>query len=645
MFQRVVGTILATVCFAVPAIAQPEPVPVEVWADTSQVQDLDMSPDAERIAMIMRRERGADPELIVFDADNISGSIKAIQTEGLIPQSLFWANEKYIVIDFILEMEDGGRPVYLPRTTSYNVETEEFESLVRTTGRKNLRDPGKEFFSNLGLGSVVSSLPDEPNKVLVSHTEDRGSSPNYYVTDVRNGKRERSQRGGERFSSFTFDRAGQARGAEEYDAAQNRIVTYARVSTDEDWQEIGALNADSRDSFSLIGFFNPGHPELATVVANEPGRDAAAIYDVNIRTGEREMLFGTEKYDAVNVIRSPRLSDGSKIVGYYYADLEGTKPYYIDEYFGSLHAALEGAFPGRQVRISRVSDDNSTTLVYTSGPQDPGSWYLLKDGKVAPVIDRNPEIPDAALSPQELVVYDARDGMKISGYVTTPRDMEGPFPTIAMPHGGPWVRDSLGYDEWAQMLANKGYAVFQPNYRGSRGLGKAHWIAGDNQWGYAMQDDVEDGINKLVEMGIADPEKLGFFGWSYGGYSAFVAATRENDMFNCIAAGAGVSDIGRIRGGLTGSRFLREFQKPTISGVNPIELVDKVTKPMFIVHGDFDSTVPVEHSRRFASRLESLGKDYEYVEIEDMAHSPYWLDQNMQWLPNLFEFFDTKCGF
>lgn len=645
MFKRVITIIVAASAFGFPAAAEPEAVPVEVWADTNQVLTVDMAPDAERMAMLMRRERAAKPELIIFNTDDIQGSIQAIQTEGLLPQSLFWANDTYLIVDFVLETEDGGRPVYLPRTASYNVDTEEWQSLVRTTGRRNLRDSGKEFMNTLGIGSVESSLPDEPNKVLVSHNEDPGESPNYYVTDVRNGKRNRVLRSGERFQDFVFDRSGEARGAQEYDRARNRVVTYARLSAEDDWTEIGALNADSRDRFQLVGFFNPDKPELATVIADEPDGNVTSVYDVNIRTGERELLFGTENYDAVGVIRSPRLSDGSKIVGFRYADLEGTKPYYIDKEFGGLYAALEGAFPDQNVSILRVSNDGTTTLLFVSGPRDPGSWYLLKDGKVAPVITRNPEIPKAALSPQELIVYEARDGLEVGGYITTPLGQEGPFPTIAMPHGGPWVRDERGYDEWAQMLANKGYAVFQPNYRGSEGLGKAFWLAGDNEWGKSMQNDVEDGMKALVDKGIADPEKLAIFGWSYGGYSAFAAATREDPMFNCMVAGAGVSDISRIRGGLSGNRFAREFQKPTITGENPINMVEKVSKPMLIVHGDYDTTVPVEHSRRFASRLEDLGKDYKYIEIEDMQHSPFWYEQNMQWYPDLLEFFDTKCGF
>ncbi len=632
---------------SISAMAQPEPVPIEIWADTNQVQSLDMSPDAAKVAMLMRRERGADPELLLFNTDDISGSIKAIEAEGLLPLNVYWANKDYLVVNFLLEIEELGRPVYLRRTASYNIKTEKWTSLVKTTSRMNPRDPMAQTMGQLGIGQVVGLLRDEPNYVLVSHSESPSTAPNYYRTNIKNGQRKLTLRGGGRFQSFIFDRQGNARGAEEYDADTNRVVTYARTSSDDDWKEIGALDASSRDRFDLVGFYDTERPYMATIIADEPDGGFTGIYNVDIRNGKgaRELLFGTQGYDAVNVIQSPRLSDGTKIVGFVYADKEGYQPYYIDPDLAALYDSLAAAFPDRVVNIDRVSDDGSTILVSTTGPQDPGSWYLVRDGKVAPIITANPEISKAALSPAETITYAARDGMELSGYVTIPANTEGPVPAIAMPHGGPWVRDTYGYDEWAQMLANKGYAVFQPNYRGSRGLGKAYWMAGDNKWGLEMQDDVEDGMQALVERGIADPERLAIFGWSYGGYSAFAAATRENPMFNCMAAGAGVADITRIRGGLAGNRFLREFQKPTISGVNPMELAENVSKPMLIVHGDYDGTVPVEHSRRFVDRLKDINADFKYIEIEDMGHSPLEYQQNMQWFPDLLEFFETKCGF
>lgn len=628
------------------SFAMPERIATEVWSDTTQIQSLDMSPDAKRMAMLMRRERGAEHELMIFDTDDIQGTLQAIAPEGLEPLNLFWANEDYLVVNFLLEMEDKGRPVFLQRTASFNVETEKWTSLVRTSNRPNPRDPMSSFMGQLGLGRVVNSLRDDPDHVLVSHTEKAGSLPNYYRTNVKTGARKQTLRGGGRFQSFTFDRDGNARGATEYDAAANRVVTYARESNEDEWTEVGALDASYRDSFGLVGFYDEGKPHIATVIATVPDGNNTAIYDVNIRTGEREMVFAIEGYDIEGVLTSPRLADGTKVVGYRYGDKEGTQRYYLDAELNALHNGLSQAFPDRFVSIIRVSDDGQTVLAYTRGPRDLGTWYLVKDGKVAPVISANSEIPNDGLSPTTVLEYQARDGMDLVGYVTVPLNAEGPLPTIAMPHGGPWVRDELvDYAGWAQMLANQGYVVFRPNYRGSDGLGKDYWIAGDNKWGYEMQDDVEDGVQVLIDQGIADPEKLAIFGWSYGGYSAFAAATREDPMFNCMVAGAGVSDLSRIRGGLSGSRFLREFQKPTISGKSPIDEVEKVSKPMLIVHGDYDSTVPVEHSRRFVERLKNNNADYKYIEIEDMAHSPLEYDQNMQWYPDLFEFFDTKCGF
>ena len=581
---------------------------------------------------------------LIFETKDIRGTLEAIQPEDLIPQSLFWANKDYLVVNFIFISEDTGRPVYLSRTASYNVETKEWKSLIRTTTRKDLRNTGDNMMGRLGVGRVVNSLPDEPYHVIVEHREDY-STQNYYKVDIRNAKRELVLKGNSRFGGYIWDRAGNARGTTEYDAKELAIVSLARVTSEDDWKEVGRRTADSRDRFDLLGFFDPQRPHLATIRADEKDGNFMGIYNVDIRTGQRELIFETEEYDSLGVLTSPRLADGRKIVGYTYSDHKGTQRYYIDEVYGPLHRGLQQAFPDLNVSIQRVSDDGKTSLIFTSGPQEVGRWYLFSEGRLVPVISRSSEIPKQALSPVEVTKYKARDGLEVSGYVTLPSNAKAPYPIIAMPHGGPWVRDNYGYDLWAQMLANQGYAVFQPNYRGSVNLGKAHWLAGDRKWGYEMQDDIDDGIKELVKRGVADPEKLAIFGWSYGGYAAFVASTREDNIYNCVVSGAGVSDLTRIRSGIYGSRFLREYQRPTIAGVSPLEMAEQVKVPMLIVHGDYDSTVPVEHSRLFVEGLEKAGADYEYIEIEDMGHSPITYQDNMQWFPQLLDFFDDKCSF
>lgn len=616
-------------------------VPVEVWADTDTVSSLDMSPDGERVAMLMRRERGGMPELVMFETSDLQGSLRVIQTE-LQPISFFWANDRYLVVTFILETIQAGDPVVLRRIASFDTRTNDWQTMLRVGG-STTRNRMDNAMATVGQGFVASTLRDDPDHILIGHQEDLGSSPNYYRTNVANGRRSLVFRGTSRFGSISFDRNGEARGAEEYDAGRNRVVTLARTGSDDDWTEIGALNADDRLRFELLGFFHPDNLNLVTVLADEEGSNTSGIYTIDLSSGERELLFKSEEYDALGVLTSPRAADGSRIVGFRYADVEGPKRYFINEEIGSLYASLEAAFPGKEVFISRVSDDGQTVLFGTTGPRDPGTWYLLRDGAAARLMMRNPDLPEDVLSETRVVQYTARDGREMSGYVTIPQG-EGPFPAIAMPHGGPWVRDVLGYDEWAQMLANRGWAVFQPNYRGSTELGRDHWIAGDGQWGLAMQDDVDDGMLALVAQGIADPDRLGFFGWSYGGYSAFVAAVEEDPIYNCSVAGAGISDITRIRGGLAGNRFLRQFQRPTITGVSPIEHIENLEMPMLIVHGDYDFTVPVDQSRLFVERAGS-DADIEYIEIENMGHSPLRYSENMQWYPALFEFFETRCGF
>ncbi len=641
--NRVIITLLV-IGWSLVALAKPTQVPVEVWADQFQVSNLDMSPDAKRMAMLMRRERGGTPELMVFDTTNIKGSLKAIQPDGLIPTSLRWANKDYLVVNFYFQTEVAGRTENISRTASYNVETEEWTPLIRTTTRRG-RNTGGNIMGRLGVGSVVNLLADDPNHVLVLHNEEPNKPGNYYKVNLIDGKRSLMLKGNERFGSYIWDRDGNARGAIEYDARDTAIVSLARLSSDDKWKEVGRLRAASRDRFDLLGFFDPKKPHLATIRSDAEGGNFMGIYNVNIRTGKRELIFQTEKYDAIGVIRSPRLADGTKVVGYTYADHQGIQAYYTDDTYGPLYNGLKQAFPDRNIQIQRVSEDGKTVLLSTSGPQDPGHWYLFKGGKVIPVISRTTEIAASALSPVEVITYKARDGLEVSGYVTIPNNMKGPLPAIVMPHGGPWVRDMYGYDGWAQMLANQGYVVFQPNYRGSTELGKSFWLAGDKKWGHEMQNDLDDGMRELVKRGIADPDKLAMFGWSYGGYAAFVAATRKNSQYNCIVSGAGVSDLTRIRGGLNGSRFARLFQKPTIEGVSPVEMADKVAVPMLVVHGDIDSTVPVEHSRRFVEGMQKGGVDHQYIEIEGMAHSPFYYSQKMQWYPQLLKFFDTKCGF
>jgi hypothetical protein len=174
----------------------------------------------------------------------------------LIPTGLRWANDDFLIVNFILESDDKGRPVYLSRTASYNVKAGEWTSLIRTSSRADIRT-GDRMMNRLGIGRVVSVLPDERDYVLVAHTEDRGKPPNYYKVNLEDGRRSLVLKGNTRFQDYVWDREGNARGATDYDESDVAIVSLARVSPEDDWKEIGRQRADSRDRFGLLGFFDP----------------------------------------------------------------------------------------------------------------------------------------------------------------------------------------------------------------------------------------------------------------------------------------------------------------------------------------------------------------------------------------------------
>ena len=176
----------------------------------------------------------------------------------------------------------------------------------------------------------------------------------------------------------------------------------------------------------------------------------------------------------------------------------------------------------------------------------------------------------------KFVTYKARDGRKIKAYVTIPTVGKKPYPAVVMPHGGPWARDVNIFDDWAQLLASHGYIVIQPQFRGSTGFGLDHWKAGDKNWGLTMQDDMDDAALFLTSKGLASKGKLAMFGWSYGGYAAFAGSMRDNNIYNCTVAGAGVSDLGRIKAGLLDNPFTDKLARPVYKGLSPLDTVEKV---------------------------------------------------------------------
>jgi dipeptidyl aminopeptidase/acylaminoacyl peptidase len=302
---------------------------------------------------------------------------------------------------------------------------------------------------------------------------------------------------------------------------------------------------------------------------------------------------------------------------------------WFDPDLALVQSQIDAAVPGRRADIVSMSRDNQKLVVLVGGADRAGRYYYYDraDGRMLKFAEISEAFGGRPLAPVSTIAYKARDGLDISAVLTVPAGREAKdLPLILLPHGGPSVRDSEQWDWWAQFLADRGYAVLQPNYRGSTGFGTAFAEKGRGQWGLQMQDDLDDAVAWAVKTGLADPARVCIAGASYGGYAALRAAERGGSVYRCAISYAGVSDLGamlRYDRYFLNSKERRERRRaiaPDLRSVSPIHRPAAFSIPTLIMHGKKDLTVPVRQSREMAEKLERAGKAFVYIEQPEGDH-------------------------
>lgn len=352
-----------------------------------------------------------------------------------------------------------------------------------------------------------------------------------------------------------------------------------------------------------------------------------ALYGYDFRKGRLgALIYQNDRADLDGFELGP---DG-KPAGVAYAD-DRDRMLWFDPAMRARQAALDAALPGRTNRVISASDDRARLLVYSATASDPGTYYLFENGRARRFAAINPALDGKPLSAVTAISYAARDGLKIDGYLTLPAGRDAhDLPLIVMPHGGPFARDGWDYDPWVQYLAGRGYAVLQPNYRGSTGFGRAMIARGDGEWGRGMQDDVDDGVAWLAKRGTIDAKRVCIMGASYGGYAAMWAAARDQHLYRCAISYAGISDV---RAQLDfdhktfNERAFRAWRHriqgkaASLEAISPVTYAAGVTMPILIAHGTADQTVPVDQSERLHDALTRAGKAHAFVEYQGEDHT------------------------
>lgn len=373
--------------------------------------------------------------------------------------------------------------------------------------------------------------------------------------------------------------------------------------------------------------------DTTAYVIDRSGEDRRAVWEYDLSTGKAlRKIFADPVGEVDDIIQNVYTGD---IMGQMVMTAGKPKWVFKSRNFAAAQAALEEAFPEYpNITIHGYSQDLATYVVMADGPSKPPVYFLF-DGRNGLVSDMLAvlSIDASGMGPVKTLTWASSDGRTITGYLALPAGGASNLPLIVMPHGGPEAQDDLNFDPWRQFLVSRGYAVFQPQFRGGDGFGAAHELAGHGQWGKLVQDDVTTGVAKLVADGIADPKRMCIFGWSYGGYMAMAGAAFSPDLYNCSIAGAGVADVDRMLAweGEVTSRESPVFKywidrmgdAATRQAASPADFAANVKIPMLLIHGDRDENVPFEQSVIMRDALTKAGRDVEFVELPGEEHTPF----------------------
>lgn len=394
------------------------------------------------------------------------------------------------------------------------------------------------------------------------------------------------------------------------------------------WRKLDATQSQL-DAPSLIGL---GRTDGTILVARDVD-ERSTLFEVSLVDGKAiELQHGA---DIDNLLFHPRTG---RLAATVQDGDEGDRFEIYDPEWKAAWSKVERAFKGRRVWPVSFADDLSRMMVRTEAADDPGSYYLvdLKTLRAEFIADAYPAVPSERIAEVRPVAYKAADGLEIRGYLTLPVGREAKnLPLIVLPHGGPQSHDARGFDWWAQAVASRGYAVLQPNFRGSSGRGKAFVEAGYGQWGRKMQTDVSDGVRHLAAQGVVDPKRVCIMGASYGGYAALAGAAIDTGVYRCAVSVAGVADLRAMLqwegNELSPSvRYWNRFMGVKNGDVSPLDEVSparqaaKVTIPVLLIHGRDDTVVPYRQSLLMEAALKREGKP---VELVSLAGEDHWLSR------------------
>ena len=594
------------------AIAQPVPrIPVEDFAALPIFRTPILSPDGRQI--VAKAKVDGKYRLAIFDADDPAKKPRLFVLGDFPISAIHWAGNKRLLVEVI----GTGRFLGIQVPTGRLVDIDLPSGGARGADR-----------NSRGIyGGDVLYVDRSGDWAVVASQDDLFTTPSVKRVDLATGEAAVIEKPKPDVWQWFVDHQGIVRGGVAYD--ERRWKLWYRSIAGEAFRTVQGKFAKGDDS-AVDRFIFSRDGDKGTIVTNERN-GKFGVYRYDFTSGQLgETIFEDPAVDVSEVKIDPGTQE---ITGIRYHD-DRWKTYWVDPKLKSLQARIDRALPGSDNQIMGDPSTDARILIRSSGASDPGTYFLFDKAKAAmgAVLQSYERIDRERLAPVTAVRYRARDGLEIRAYLTIPKGSAGKnMPLILLPHGGPFVRDEWTYDPLVQFLANRGYAVFQPQFRGSTGFGKDFVERGYGQWGRKMQDDLDDGLDWLASTGKIDAKRVCIVGASYGGYAALWGAIRNPERYRCATSIAGVTDLEAQlkanRKSFSATRYFKQWRTKVkgddrfdLKSVSPLTHAARLKVPVLIAHGDQDQTVSVEQGRRMVKALTASKANVTSVFYKDGEH-------------------------
>ena len=592
-------------------------IPIRDFFKNPQEAGHQISPDGRYLSWLAPYER----RLNVYVRPVGGGETVRVTSETARDMSgYFWKGERILFVkDF------GGDENF--HVVSVNLKGEDLKDLT----------PGEKV-----RAQIVDGLIDDDRNIIVSHNKRDAKVFDVFRTDVVTAAETLIAQNPGNITSWLTDHNGKLRAAGATDGVNNTMLY--RENESDTFKPV--VTTSFKETLSPL-FFTFDNKRL--YVASNRGRDKAAVFEFDPATGkEGRMIAEHADVDVTQLTYSRK----RKVLTTASYTTWKTERKFLDPEIETMFRAVEKELPGYEISFTSANKAEDKFIVASFNDKTRGKRYLFDKatGKLTFLADVSPWLAESDLADMKPVSYKSRDGLTINGYLTLPKGVPAKnLPVVVNPHGGPWARDQWRFNPEVQFLANRGYAVFQMNFRGSVGYGRKFWESSFKQWGKTMQDDITDGVNYLIAEGIADPKKVAIYGGSYGGYATLAAITSTPDLYAAAVDYVGVSNLFTFMNTIPPywKPYLEmlyemvghpEKDKELLAANSPALHADKIKTPLLIAQGAKDPRVNKAESDQMVEALTKRGVQVEYLVKDNEGHG----FQNEE---NRFEFYGAMENF